>query len=604
MAIQRLSEDLVNQIAAGEVVERPAHLVKELVENSLDAGATEIEVAIENGGRTLTIKDNGSGIPTKELALALERHSTSKISAIDDLWKIGSFGFRGEALASAASVCHLQLISRPASQKEGSKIEVEFGKLGSVEATGSSVGTTLQIDKLFENIPARLKFLKSDTAETTQIKNTLKSIGLAHHNVTFRVRVNGALTFFWPATETHIERVKIILEQDEVFEILTEVGGFKAQVFACSPNVTFQQSKKIWTFVKSRWVQDRGLQAAVTEAYRNLLMHGEYPIAVVFVDCPPSEVDVNIHPTKSQVKFRDASAAFRVVHRAVRDLLEKAPWLKNLLPERTTQFALEPSAPEVEEVTTSFSEESFTRTQYKKPTWNPAPLVERPPSRAVISENVYTPSAETRSSENTLATTQEAGKWSSLDIVGQAHLTYIICQNDHALIYIDQHAAHERVMFEKFSRGFTNNQIEIQAYLFPLSVDIGADEMEALLPHLEALEDRMGLSIDQAGPETLNIRAAPAMSKEDSLPGIIKKLAQEMLERGESFVFEKSIADAIATLACHSAIRAGKALTTQEMRELLIQMDEYPLSSFCPHGRPVYVETPFEKIERDFGRLV
>lgn len=595
MAIQRLSEDLVNQIAAGEVVERPAHLVKELVENSLDAGATEIEVAIQNGGRTLTIKDNGSGIPTEELALALERHSTSKISAIEDLWKIGSFGFRGEALASAASVCHLQLISRPASQKEGSKIEVHFGKLGSVEATGSPVGTTLEIDRLFENIPARLKFLKSDTAETTQIKNTLKSIGLAHHNVTFRIRVNGALTFFWPATDTHLERVKIILEQDEVFEILTEVGGFKAQVFACSPNVTFQQSKKIWTFVKSRWVQDRGLQAAVTEAYRNLLMHGEYPIAVVFVECPPSEVDVNIHPTKSQVKFRDASAAFRVVHRAVRDLLEKAPWLKNLLPERTSHFHLEPSVPEVEEVTTTFSEEAFTRTQYKKPTWSPSPVVDRQPSRITPTVPSY---------EDTSATTREAGKWSSLDIVGQAHLTYIICQNDQALIYVDQHAAHERVMFEKFSRGFKNNQVEIQSYLFPLSVDIGADEMEALLPHLEALEERLGLVLDQAGPETLNIRAAPALSKEDSLPGIIKKLAQEILERGESFVFEKSIADAVATLACHSAIRAGKAMTTQEMRELLIQMDEYPLSSFCPHGRPVYVETPFEKIERDFGRIV
>lgn len=596
MAIRRLPEDLVNQIAAGEVVERPAHLVKELVENSLDAKATEIEVAVENGGRTLMIKDNGVGIAKSDLALALERHSTSKISVIDDLWKIGSFGFRGEALASAASVCHLQLTSKPESQAEASKLEVQYGKLGAVESTGGATGTTIHIENLFENIPARLKFLKSDTAEVTQIKNTLKSIGLAHPDVSFRIRFNGTLTYFWPATDTHLERVKVILEQDEVFETLSEVGGFKAKVFACSPNVTFVQSKKIWTFVKNRWVQDRGMQAAVTEAYRNLLMHGEYPIAVVFLECPAGEVDVNIHPTKSQVKFRDPSSAFRVVHRAVRDLLERAPWLKNLLPERSQaseEMQLTPPGNSEIETSHAFSDSALSRTQYKKPTFF-APSPSSAPSRSVVS---YETKPEA-------STTTQAGQWSSLDIVGQAHLTYIICQNDGALIYVDQHAAHERVMFEKFSRGFKNNQIEIQSYLFPLTVDIDADEMEALLPHFANIEDRMGLSLDQAGPETLNIRAAPALAKEESLPGIIKRLAEEMSERGESFVFEKAISDALATLACHSAIRAGKAMTAQEMRELLMQMDEFPLSSFCPHGRPVYVEYPFEKIEREFGRIV
>lgn len=601
MAIHRLPEDLVNQIAAGEVVERPAHLVKELVENSIDAKATEIEIAVENGGRTLTIKDNGVGIATGELALALERHSTSKISVIDDLWKIGSFGFRGEALASAASVCHLQLTSKPEAQVEASKIEVVYGRAGTVESAGGSMGTTIHIENLFENIPARLKFLKSDTAEVTQIKNTLKSIGLAHPDIAFRIRFNGALTFFWPATDTHLERVKIILEQDEVFESLAEIGGFKARVFACSPNVTFVQSKKIWTFVKNRWVQDRGMQAAVTEAYRNLLMHGEYPIAVVFVDCPASEVDVNIHPTKSQVKFRDPSNAFRVVHRAVRDLLEKAPWLKNLLPERTSADLAPADSPRTE-ATRAFSDASFSRTQYKKPAF-----FQHTPSlaNAPLAHQEMRVAVEIRTDEHQrIATTSQAGQWSSLDIVGQANLTYIICQNDGALVYVDQHAAHERVMFEKFTLGFKNNQIEIQSFLFPLSVDIEADEMEALLPHFQAIEVRMGLSLDQAGPETLNIRAAPALAKEESLPGIIKRLAQEMHERGESFVFEKSISDALATLACHSAIRAGKAMTIQEMRELLIQMDEFPLSSFCPHGRPVYVEYPFEKIDREFGRIV
>ena len=336
MRIQKLSDDVVNQIAAGEVVERPSHMVKELVENSIDAGATELTIDLNEGGRYVRISDNGSGMIAEDLELAVQRHATSKISKTDDIWNVDSFGFRGEALASIAAVSKMKILSRTANSK-GSELDIDFGKIGKVKSAAGEVGTTITIDQLFKNVPARMKFLKSDPAEMTQIKNSMKALAMAHPHVSFRVRQKDKLVFFWPGTESLKERVEMVLEQEKLHETAIELGRFKMRAIVSSPNNVVRQGRQIWIFVRGRHVQDRNLQHAVLEAYRGLLMHGEYPISAVFVECPPTEVDVNIHPTKSQVKFRDRQSAFRIVHRGIREILEKAPWVENVVGQPVNQ---------------------------------------------------------------------------------------------------------------------------------------------------------------------------------------------------------------------------------------------------------------------------
>jgi DNA mismatch repair protein MutL len=587
MAITRLSEDLINQIAAGEVVERPAHLLKELLENSIDAGATEIEVDLGDGARFIKVKDNGSGIAAAELPLALERHATSKIKNIEDLWQINSFGFRGEALASAASVSELTVISRPPNQEVGATVKVDFGKIQKTESAGAAPGTTVIVDKLFENIPARKKFLKSDSAEIAQAKSVLKATAMANPEVALRIKINNELAFYWPAVQSRCERVQNVLEQTAMFEAFAEVSSVKAHVIACSPNVTFPQSKKIYIFVKNRPVQDRGLQTAVIDAYRTLLMHGEYPIAAVFLDCPANEVDVNIHPTKSQVKFRDSGLAFRAVHRATRDMLEKGPWLGEML--NQAPAAQIPSVAETPSYSpTMFNALELQRTQFKTPV---APTFVQPSSIPVV------PSTP-------LLGTPTPSAWNNLQIIGQARLTYIMAQNERALIIVDQHAAHERVNFERLMRGFKEGQFEVQNFLLPITIDLEEHLLEKLVPHFAQIEQRLGIGLDQIGPATVGVRAAIAFIKEESLPAAVIKMAEEIFEKGESFALEKSVGEIFATMACHSSIRAGHALSSEEMRSLLMQMDEFSMSSFCPHGRPVFVEYPFSQLERDFGRTV
>lgn len=599
--IQKLSDDLVNQIAAGEVVERPAHLVKELVENSLDANADEIEIQILSGGRSLTIRDNGAGISSNELPLAIERHTTSKINKIDDLWNVTSFGFRGEALASAASVSEMFISSRPEKQSDGASLKITYGKVGQKEKASVEKGTTIRINNLFENVPARLKFLKSDSAEVTQIKSALKALALAHHNVTFRVLVENDLVFYWPKTEQQMERVKAVLEVQDIFETRAEIGAFKALVYAGSPNQTVQQNKKIWTFVKNRWVQDKGLQMAVIEAYRSLLMHGEYPIAVVFLDCPSDEIDVNIHPTKSQVKFKDASQAFRVVHRATRSLLEKAPWLSAIVSSATSATYssamgatanLNPNAfssgPAEFSETNRFQASEFEQIQFKK-----------------IEPFSSFQSHPFESARSTLPTPDQLNlKWSLLQPLAQLNLTYILAQAADGLLMIDQHAAHERVLFEKLKKQLVEKKSEVQSFLIPLVIDFSAHEVEILMSWRATIEKEFSISCEQMGPESIAVTAAPSLLTEESLVAALKKMAHELVEWGDSFSIEKAQNDIFATLACHSAIRAGHAMSLDEMKSLLLQMDEFSFSSFCPHGRPVYVHYTLAEIEKDFGRIV
>ncbi len=635
--IRLLPSEVVDQIAAGEVVERPAHLVKELVENALDAGATSIEVEYDQGGRRVRVTDDGRGIHKDELALALARHATSKIEAPEDLWRLSTFGFRGEALASIAAVSRLTLQSRTAESDSAYKITSEFGKLSEVEPAGGNQGTTVLVEELFANVPARLKFMKSETAESAQIKAVLRALALVNEGVEFRIRTKGKLESVWPKANSFLERARQMKLADKLYENTFDYEGFKAHVLFASPHEVAGNARQILIFVQRRWVQDRGLQAAVNDAYRGLLMHGEFPIAVVRLEVPADEVDVNIHPTKSQIKFRDPQPAFRAVNRALREGLERAPWLEN--GKKDAAVAGENAAPKpvkrlsVADLTRAYdgpilnlkAEPDFSKTppasvgRFEAPEFHSVnfrkkldlaafsnPSVTDAAARIQNAVESYAESAanvavEAKNEEERKAPVP--GYWSRLQVIGQANLTYIIAQDETRLVLIDQHAAHERVAYERLMRAWKGGEIETQAFLLPLTVELDVEGTEALMKIQEEL-DNVGVSIDQSGPQAIVVRSKPAIIGDGALVQAIQGLSRELVERGGSFQLEKKISDLCATMACHSVVRAGQALSMEQMRRLLEQMDEFPLSSFCPHGRPVSIEFPFTRLERDFGRIV
>lgn len=573
MEIKPLSEDVIDKIAAGEVVERPAHMVKELLENSLDAGANQICVEVEDGGRKVRVSDNGVGIQSYQIRTALDRHTTSKIRAFEDLSSLNSFGFRGEALATIGSVSRLEIISRPANQNEGFSVQAEFGKKSKESPAAGNAGTTVSVQELFANVPARLKFLKSAASEVAQIRNVFLGVALSHPEVELTLKVNGQLDKNFAKANSRVARAKQVLEIENLFSHEATVGGFHCEVLFASPDFVKGNSKGIWVFVQNRWIQDRGLQAAVLDAYRSLLMHGEYPIVVVNLKCDPNDVDVNVHPTKSQVRFRDNRQAFQCVHRALRLGLEAAPWNKNQ--NSKSVLADEPSMP------LSFSSAEFDAINVKQKV-----------------------SSVTKSYETaTTAAVVENKSWGSYQLVGQVNSTYIVTQTATALVLIDQHAAHERIYFERLMKSFKNGATDIQNYLLPLSIKLPEHQVEGLINFRNEFL-KLGIDLDQGGVDTVVVRAAPAWMSESALDKTITKMADEISEKGGSFALEKSLGDVCASLACHSAIRAGQALSNDEMQALTKQMDEFAFSSYCPHGRPVAVEIPWTKLERDFGRIV
>ena len=577
--IQVLSSEIINQIAAGEVVERPSHLVKELLENSLDAGSDQILVEISEGGRFIRVLDNGSGIAANELDKALQRHATSKITKTDDLWNLHTFGFRGEALASAAAVSKMTLRSFEKTLQQAAQIESHFGVLSEIKPSSQSSGTEIKIENLFENVPARLKFLKSETSEGAQIKAVIKALALAHHQVEFKLINNSELQLFYSRKKNRLERVMDVLEKKEMFEATGAHGSFNCHIVFSSPHEVAKTSRQIWVFAQNRWVQDRALQTAVLDAYRSLLMHGEYPHAVVWLECKPDEIDVNIHPTKSQVKFQDASNAFRVVHTTLRHALEKAPWIKQPLQQSYQTQLAQPAARPLENL--KFFDHTFEKTQFKSKDFEMLKVPEAQPASPVRAQSGY---------------------WSSLQVIGQADLTYIVCQKEDRLGYVDQHAAHERVVFESLMKAWKEKNFEVQNYLFPLAIDLTEDKVEVLLKNKNEIHF-LGFEIEQLGPEAIGIKSAPMLIKDSGLPLVFEKLAGDLLANGGSFAIEKKIQDLFATMACHSVVRAGQSLSLHEMQELLRSMDQFALSSFCPHGRPVSVDLTFTELEKLFGRI-
>jgi DNA mismatch repair protein MutL len=600
MSIQVLAPDVIDKIAAGEVLERPANLVKELIENSLDAGADLLEVEFDGGGRAVSVYDNGGGIAREEMPLALQRHATSKIKAADDIYDLHTFGFRGEALASVAAVSKLTLTSRARGSAEAFRLVSEYGKGGDTVPVSAREGTEVRIEGLFENVPARLRFMKSEAAENGQIKTALKALALANEAVTFRARSRGEMLFHWAGKQSFQDRALQVLQVKELFFGSGELGGMKAEVLVSSPQETMNVNRNMWFFVQGRWVQDRSLSAAVMEAYRNLLMHGEYPSVVVRLTLPPDEVDVNVHPTKAQVKFRDSQNVFRLVCRTIRSVLEKSPWLKVEMPLGTPMAALEGKETQIFEADTAsmkFEGAEFDRTQYSTKAFPLQRVSEAVEKYSTAASAVF------QTANRTVADPSNRFRWADLQVLGQLNHTYILAQTADGFYMVDQHAAHERIVFERLMNSFRAGRIEVQNLLLPMTFDFSAEEVEALHYYRENIE-RMGLSLERMGPESIAVQAIPSIVKESAVSEALQKLAYEIIDNGDSLAWEKVVGEIFASMACHSVIRAGQSQSLEQMKSLLAQMDEHPLSSFCPHGRPVFVKRTFFDIEREFGRIV
>ena len=618
LPIQKLSQATINQIAAGEVVERPAHLLKELIENSIDAGAKSIEIDFAKGGKEITVKDNGCGISKDELPLTLSKHTTSKIQTIDDLWSLKSFGFRGEALSSVASVSNLT-ITTSTDSSEAYMLKSDFGQEGQILPTHLSQGTTVKVKDLFANCPARLKFLKSEGSESTQIKKTIKALAMIHPNIAFKVLQNKHLLYYFPRSSSFHQRVKTILCDDSLYYLKGNYMHFQYEIVFSRPHTKQKTSQNIWLFVQKRWVQDIKLKMAIIKSYRNLLMHGTYPTAVVNLICDPSEIDVNIHPTKSQVKFKDPTGAFRAISRPLRAHLEKAPWLEEILtktePKETKssnnylkeQYTLSDHSFKPLDLPSSKPESEKDTSQSIKPEIQFQHLIQQDVSshkKAFDAVNFPKKDSFSHLLPKTTSTTSPSElndlQWSQLEVLGQCNLTYIVTQSRKSLILIDQHAAHERVAFEELMDAWNKKHFKVQKSLIPQTLKLEPHLCDNLLKHNL---NEVGIEIERIGPDTLIISSKPDILSDKGLSQALLSTARQIEELGDSFSLHKIVSDLFATMACHSVIRAGQALSLEEMKSLLKQMDKFKLSSFCPHGRPVFTEFSFSKLDKEFGRV-
>ena len=608
--IRILPEVLCNQISAGEVVERPASVIKELLENSLDAGADEIRVEIEKGGkRLIRVSDNGCGMSQDDAFLALERHATSKINTSEDLFALHSFGFRGEALPSIAAVSRLTLQTREEEQAEGWSIYVEGGTVRRAEAAGLSRGTCIEVRDLFFNTPARRKFLRRDDTETSHIADVVSKLALAHPGVHMRLQNQGRTILEAYRHDTLEARIAAVLGRSLLKELQTishEGGdGLTLHGFIGSPDCTRSTTGHMYSYVNGRYIRDRVIQHAILDGYRNLLLKGRYPVVVLFLEIDPALVDVNVHPTKHEVRFRDQGLVHDFVSQAVRSNLRPAEWLQvdrtaaeepgpiaSALPvaDKTTLPPV-PGAPElplevqhrerVQESLETYAGRSFQ-------------AASSPVYHASSSPGQVSPSETSNPSE-------PGGFFGSLQILGQYHNSYIICQDGNDLVLIDQHAAHERIGFEKLKKQWRSGAVERQQLLFPTVFEVDFREKDSLQQHLPDLL-KFGFEVEPFGGNSFALQGIPALLKDVDSVELLRDVAAELGQHSASHLIEDAVDRLLILMACHGMVRANQSLMRPEMLALLRELDQVDFKTHCPHGRPVMKRLVLTEIEKMFKR--
>jgi DNA mismatch repair protein MutL len=604
MPIRVLPSHLVNQIAAGEVIERPASVAKELVENALDAGATRIEVHAEQGGvARLAVIDDGGGIAADELPLALERHATSKIATMDDLERIGSLGFRGEALPSIGSVSRLTLTSRRAPATHGIRVTVDGGHASEPAPAPHPPGTTVDVRDLFYNVPARRKFVRSPATEFQHVEKTLSRLALSRQDVAFLLTHNGRRAFSVEAAVDRTGRERRIAElvgADFIggcLHVEHEAVGLRLHGWLGLPTHSRGQPDQQFLFVNGRMVRDRFLANAVRLGYRDVLFHGRHPAYVLYLELDATRVDVNAHPQKLEVRFRDP----RSVHDFVMRTVERA-----LAQTRPTADAIGPVPPTASGAFDGVREgDSSTRPAMRHqpglglagPRFDWTMFArERDPAEAAVREADAQDAGITNVAE--LQSDDDAPLGYAL---GQLHGIYILAQTREGLALVDMHAAHERVVYERMKRELAAGGVPRQALLVPAIVDVSESEAGLALEHADALAE-LGLVVDGVGPRQIAVREAPVALGTRDLAGLVRDALSELAERGTS---ERLLADRerlLATLACHSAVRAHRILTLPEMNALLRAMERTEYADQCNHGRPTWIRLTLDDLDRLFLR--
>jgi len=613
VAIQVLTPTVAAQIAAGEVIERPASVVKELVENALDAGAQRVVVEARGGGvRELKVQDDGCGIGAEQVELAFARHATSKLRQADDLWAIGTLGFRGEALPSIASVAQVVCITRTAAEEVGSELRIAGGEVQSFAPRGCSPGTSLSVRNLFYNTPVRRDYLRSEATELGAISSVVQQYALAYPEVRFTLLLDGRLAL-QTSGSGNLREVLIELYGLEVARQLLEVEaqhgagedavGVRGMI--SPPGLTRGSRSYMHLFVNRRAVQPRGaLAMVVSDAYHTLLMKGRHPLAVLDITVHPAAVDVNVHPTKSEVKFRHQSRVMGVLGRAIREALledsEVQPWSEAAPP------------PDAEQVQRRFELRQAGQSQAERepdtaPGWEVGSRAWTADSRWDVGSGTAAQEPEERAVGAAPAAVEDepAAQASSippLRVVGQVGLTYIVAESPEGMYLIDQHAAHERITYERLMRQRGTGHIEAQELLLPQSVALPPAAAEVLLGQREALAE-WGFALEAWGEGYVKLRALPATLPVDDVQTALLEIADHLAGQGGSTPHDWR-ETLLTTLSCHTSVRAGQALALEEMRELLLALERCTSPRTCPHGRPTMVLLTPGQLERQFGRAV
>ncbi len=653
MTVQVLPDHVIDQIAAGEVVERPASVVKELVENALDAGARTITVEVEGGGRRLVrVVDDGSGMRPADARLALARHATSKLRSVDDLPGLGTMGFRGEALPSIAAVSRLTLTTRTREDEAAVRLVVNAGRVEEESVVGAPVGTTVEVADLLFNVPARLKFLRGEVTEASHITETIVRLAMAHPEVGFRLRHSGRIAFEVAPADLGV-RVRCLLGgrlAERMHLVEHEENGVRVRAFLAAPDLAQTTSRGVQLFAGRRWIRDRALLQAVTMGYGELVPRGRYPVAVAMVDVPGGEIDVNVHPQKLEVRFSDAASVSSAVRHAVRKGCASSPWLAEdgrfaAAPVRMHAVASMEPPRRTDDLAARYAEHTVRSLfplgglakapqqqaslglSASEPTaWDravsrasgrgsvpvpvpgsvpvpvPVPVPDRDADTQPLTEARR---EEIRRSGSGTGTgsgsgSESEGFFASLRFLGQLDRTYLVCEGDGELVLIDQHAAHERVAFQRLRERADTNAVATQRLLFPTTVELPAGEAAVVADGGELL-GAVGFDVEPFGASAVAIKAVPAGLRHDPSQ-VLRELLGELADRGGSRAVDERLDRVLATIACHSVVRAGDPLGADEARALLGQMDGVDFRAHCPHGRPVLLRIGVPEIARRFGR--